>query len=64
MSDRDELLHKARHNRALAQRAHDMARFLTQRADIERVRAYASELEALAVEMERLADRRGTADVP
>jgi hypothetical protein len=32
-----------------------MALFLTQSADVERVRAYASELEALALEMERVA---------
>ena len=58
MSDHDKLLHKARNSRALARRAHDMAHHLTQRADIERVRAYASELEALAVEMERIAALR------
>jgi len=57
MSDSDKLLHKARNSRALARRAHDMSRHLPQRADIERVRAYASELEPLAAEMERLASR-------
>jgi len=54
-SDPDELLHQARHSRARARRAQDMAHFLTQRADVECVRAYASELEAMAAEMERRA---------
>jgi hypothetical protein len=41
-----------------------MAQFLTQRADIERVRAYAAELDALAAEMDRIAALQGeTADV-
>ena len=59
MSDPDQLLQKARNNRDLAHRARDMSRFLTQRADVECVRAYACELEALALEMERLAARHG-----
>ena len=54
-SHSDALLRKARNSRARARRAHDMSRFLTQRADVECVRAYASELEALAAEMERRA---------
>jgi hypothetical protein len=32
-----------------------MSRFLTQRADAERLQAYAAELEAAALEMEQLA---------
>lgn len=61
MSDHDDLLHKARHSRELASRARYMARFLTQRADAERLHAYASELEALARELERRAGQRGDA---
>jgi hypothetical protein len=64
MADRQDLLKKAQTSRALARRAHDMAQFLTQRADVERVRAYAAELEALAEQMERLAVlQRETAEV-
>lgn len=58
MSDDDELLHKARYSRELASRARYLARFLAQRADVERVHAYASELEALALELERIARQR------
>lgn len=34
-----------------------MSRFLSQRSDVDRIAAYADELEELAGEMERLADK-------
>jgi hypothetical protein len=36
-----------------------MTRFLSQRSDVDRISAYATELEELANEMERLAESRG-----
>jgi hypothetical protein len=58
MPNREQLLQKARNSRALARRARDMSRFLSQRSDVDRISAYANELEELAEEMERLATRR------
>ena len=58
MSEREQLLQKARHSRHRAHRVRDMARFLTQRADVEQMRAYAGELEARALEIERSASDR------
>lgn len=58
MPDREQLLKKARNSRDLARRARDMSRFLSQRSDVDRISAYAAELEELANEMERLAERR------
>jgi hypothetical protein len=54
MPSRHELLNKARTSRALARRAREMAQFLSQGADVERVRAYAAELDALAAEIDRI----------
>jgi CRP-like cAMP-binding protein len=51
-------LQKATGNRDLARRARQMSRYLTQRSDIERIAAYAAELERRADEIER-----GAADV-
>lgn len=59
MRDREQLLRKVRNSRDLARRARDMSRFLSQRPDVDRISAYARELEDLADEMERLADARG-----
>ncbi len=58
MPNRDQLLQKARNSRDLARRARDMSRFLSQRSDIDRISAYANELEDHAAEMERLAHGR------
>jgi hypothetical protein len=58
MADRQQLLQKARSSRDLARRARDMSRFLSQRSDVDRISAYAHELEELADEMERRAGDR------
>ena len=58
MSERDQLLEKARQSRKLARRVREMSGFLTQHADVERMRAYAGELEARALELERTATDR------
>ena len=58
MSEPNQLLEKARHSRNRAHRAREMSRFLTQRADVECLCAYAGELEALASEIERGAASR------
>ncbi|HEY4166995.1 MAG TPA: hypothetical protein VGM96_09465 [Reyranella sp.] len=36
-----------------------MSRFLSQRSDVDRIGAYANELDKLAEEMEQLAERNG-----
>ena len=59
MSNHHELLRKAQNRRDHARRARRMSRFLTQRADVERITAYAAELEQLADEMERRAANLG-----
>ena len=63
MPNRDQLLQKARSSRHLARRARDMCRFLSQRSDVDRISAYANELDKLAEEMERLAEGKGRARV-
>ena len=57
MPTKDQLLKKARSSRDLARRARDMSRFLSQRSDVDRISAYANELDELAEEMERRAGR-------
>ena len=58
MPDREHLLQKARNSRDFARRARHMSRFLSQRSDVDRISAYAQELDELADEMEQLADPR------
>jgi hypothetical protein len=55
MPNKDQLLQKARNSRDRARRARDMSRFLSQRSDVDRISAYANELDERADEMERLA---------
>jgi len=59
MSNQDELLQKAENSRRRALRARQMAGYLTQRGDVERITAYAADLEHLADEMERSAGSFG-----
>ena len=58
MPDRQHLLQKAHNSRDLARRARYMSGFLSQRSDVDRISAYANELEELADEMERTAESR------
>jgi hypothetical protein len=58
MPDREHLLKTARNNRDLARRARHMSRFLSQHDDVDRLTAYADELDGQADRMERLAETR------